>query len=75
MDTGTNFGRKQHNKSEMRPTELLQESRDQAISRMTEMAAEFGANAVLNIHLSTASISEGAAEVLAYETAVCLENE
>lgn len=54
-------------------TELLRESRDQAINRMIEEARSLGANAVLNIRLSTASITSGAAEVLAYGTAAVLE--
>jgi uncharacterized protein YbjQ (UPF0145 family) len=56
-------------------SELLQESRDQAISRMAAAAEKLGANAILNIHLSTSAITGGAAEVLAYGTAVYLENE
>lgn len=54
-------------------TELLQESRDQAISRMVEQAEAVGANAVLNIRFSTSSVTQGAAELYAYGTAVVLE--
>jgi len=54
-------------------TELLQESRDEAVKRMTEQAAAIGANAVLNIRFSTSSITQGAAELYAYGTAVVLE--
>lgn len=54
-------------------TELLQESRDQAIERMTEQARSTGANAVLNVRFSTSSIAAGAAELFAYGTAVILE--
>jgi uncharacterized protein YbjQ (UPF0145 family) len=54
-------------------TELLQESREEAVKRMTEQAQSIGANAVLNIRFSTSSISQGAAELFAYGTAVVLE--
>lgn len=53
-------------------TELLRESRDEAISRMMAEAQSVGANAVLNIRLSTSSITAGAAEVMAYGTAVVI---
>ncbi|MCB0418176.1 MAG: YbjQ family protein [Bdellovibrionaceae bacterium] len=51
-------------------TELLSESRDEAIRRMMEQATAAGANAVVNVRFSTASITQGAAEILAYGTAV-----
>jgi uncharacterized protein YbjQ (UPF0145 family) len=54
-------------------TELLQESREEAVQRMTKQAESVGANAVLNIRFSTSSIAAGAAELLAYGTAVVLE--
>ncbi len=54
-------------------TELLQESRAEATDRMTQQAQALGANAVLNIRFSTSSISQGAAELFAYGTAVVLE--
>lgn len=54
-------------------TELLQESREEAISRMVEMAKAAGANAVLNVRFSTSSVAQGAAEIFAYGTAVVLE--
>lgn len=54
-------------------TELLQESRNTAIERMQQEAQAIGANAVLNIRLSTSSIAAGAAEVMAYGTAVILQ--
>lgn len=54
-------------------TELLQESRDQAVSRMVEQASAVGANAVLNVRFSTSSVAAGAAEIFAYGTAVVLE--
>lgn len=54
-------------------TELLNESRDQAIERMIEQAKQAGANAVLNVRFSTSSVAAGAAEIFAYGTAVILE--
>jgi uncharacterized protein YbjQ (UPF0145 family) len=54
-------------------TELLQESRDEAMERMVEQARAVGANAVLNVRFSTSSIAAGAAELFAYGTAVVLE--
>lgn len=54
-------------------TELLQESRQQALDRMVEQAKSVGANAVLNVRFSTSSIAVGAAELFAYGTAVVLE--
>ena len=53
-------------------TELLQETRDEAIGRMQQEAAAIGANAVLNVRLATSSVTAGAAEVFAYGTAVVL---
>ena len=55
-------------------TELLQESRQEAVERMQEQARAVGANAVLNIRFSTSSVTAGAAELFAYGTAVVLEN-
>lgn len=51
-------------------TQLLEESREQAIERMTEQARQTGANAIVNVRLSTSSVAAGAAEVFAYGTAV-----
>ncbi len=54
-------------------TELLQESRDEAIERMVQQAESLGANAVVNVRFSTSSIAQGAAELFAYGTAVQVE--
>ncbi len=54
-------------------TELLHESREEAIERMTEQARSIGANAILNIRFSTSSITQGASELYTYGTAVVLE--
>ncbi|QFR38931.1 YbjQ family protein [Candidatus Gracilibacteria bacterium 28_42_T64] len=53
-------------------TELLEESRKEAISRMTKQAEEMGANAILNVRFSTSSVSAGASEIYVYGTAVKL---
>lgn len=54
-------------------TQLLQESRDEAIARMTEQARQLGANAIVNVRFSTSSVAQGAAELYAYGTAVRVE--
>jgi uncharacterized protein YbjQ (UPF0145 family) len=54
-------------------TDLLKEARQEATDRMVEQARSVGANAVLNVRFSTSSITQGAAEMLAYGTAVVLE--
>ncbi|GJM04128.1 MAG: UPF0145 protein [marine bacterium B5-7] len=54
-------------------TELLQESREEAINRMVEQAQSIGANAILNIRFSTSSITQGASELFTYGTAVKLD--
>lgn len=51
-------------------TELLQESRTEALERMTTQAQALGANAVVNVRFSTSSVAAGAAEILVYGTAV-----
>ena len=55
-------------------TELLQESRDEAIERMCEQAKSIGANGVVNVRFATSAISAGASEILAYGTAVVVED-
>ena len=54
-------------------TELLNESRTEALERMVAQAQAVGANAVVNVRFSTSNIAAGAAEVMAYGTAVVLE--
>jgi len=56
-------------------TELLHESREEAIDRMEQQAKAIGANAILNIRLTTSSVAQGAAELFAYGTAVVLEDD
>jgi len=54
-------------------TELLGESRDQAIERMKEQARQLGANSIVNVRFSTSSVAAGAAEIYVYGTAVTME--
>lgn len=54
-------------------TELLQDSRNEATERMVAQAQSMGANAVVNVRYATSSISQGAAELFAYGTAVRVE--
>jgi len=51
-------------------TDLLVQARDEATERMVQQAEGLGANAVINIRFSTASVMQGAAELFAYGTAV-----
>ena len=52
---------------------LLAESREQALDRMVEQAEELGANAVIGLQFQTSVIMGGAAEMMAYGTAVVVE--
>lgn len=54
-------------------TELLSESRQEATDRMVAQAQALGANAILNVRFSTSSVTQGAAELYAYGTAVLVE--
>ncbi|MCH7814490.1 MAG: YbjQ family protein [Planctomycetes bacterium] len=56
-------------------TKLMAESREQALDRMTEEAKQLGANAITGLGFSTSVIMGGAAELLAYGTAVVIEEE
>lgn len=51
-------------------TEMLQEARQIATKRMVDEAESLGADAVINVRFSSAAIMQGAAEVIAYGTAV-----
>ena len=53
-------------------TEMLAESREIAISRMNKKAKKLGADAVINIRFMTSAIAGGAAEIMAFGTAVRL---
>ena len=54
-------------------TQLLKESRRQAMDRMIAQAKELGANAIVNVRFSTSSVAQGAAELYAYGTAIRVE--
>lgn len=51
-------------------TELLEESRQEAMNRMIEKARLLGANAIVGIRFSTSNIAQGASELFVYGTAV-----
>lgn len=51
-------------------TELLTEARRQSLERMMSQAQQLGANAVINVRFTTSAITQGAAELYAYGTAV-----
>lgn len=53
-------------------TELLTEARRDASARMIAQAQELGADAVINVRFSTSAITQGAAELYVYGTAVKL---
>ncbi len=53
-------------------TRLQAQSREQALQRMEEDAKKLGADAVVNIRMATSVITQGAAEILIYGTAVKL---
>lgn len=55
-------------------TELLQDARKSSIERMQAQADELGANAVVNVRFTTSSVAQGASEILAYGTAVHVED-
>ena len=54
-------------------TELLTESRREAIQRMMAQAQQLGANAIVNVRFTTSAVTSGAAELYAYGTAVIAE--
>lgn len=54
-------------------TEMLIESRSESIKRMEEHAEKLGADAVINVRFVTSQVMSGAAELLAYGTAVKLK--
>ncbi len=52
---------------------MLTEAREQAIARMLKEAEALGADAVINVRFATSPVVQGAAEILAYGTAVKLK--
>ncbi len=53
-------------------TKLMGEARDQSIDRLAVHAEEMGADAVICLRITTSTVMQGAAEILAYGTAVKL---
>ena len=54
-------------------TKLIAESREQAVDRMVDDAKRLGGNAVVGVRFTTSVLMGGAAELLAYGTAVIVE--
>lgn len=54
-------------------TELLTEARRQSLERMMAQAQQLNANAIVNVRFTTSAITQGAAELYAYGTAVFAE--
>ena len=54
-------------------TELLEESRQEAIGRMVAEAMSRGATAIVNVRFATSAVTSGASELFAYGTAVKAE--
>lgn len=51
-------------------TKLLAEAREQSLDRMVAEARARGANAIVGVRFATSEVTDGAAEFLAYGTAV-----
>ena len=56
-------------------TKMMAEAREQALDRMVEEDEELGADAVISTRFATSMLMQGAAELLAYGTAVVIEEE
>ena len=54
-------------------TKLQADSREQALQRMKDDAARMGANAIVNVRLTTSMVMQGCSEILAYGTAVTVK--
>ena len=54
-------------------TKMIAESREQSLDRMMAEAAKLGANAIVALRFTTSEVMQGAAELLAYGTAVKVE--
>jgi uncharacterized protein YbjQ (UPF0145 family) len=55
-------------------SKMLEESREKAINRMVADAESMGADAVINVRFMTSMVMSGAAEILAYGTAVKIKD-
>ena len=56
-------------------TKLMAEVREQSIDRMKDDAERMGANAVVGVRMATSMVMDGAAEMVAYGTAVVIEED
>ena len=56
-------------------TAMLAKSREQSLDRMRAEAMRLGANAIVGLRVTTSTVMQGAAEILAYGTAVVAEPE
>jgi uncharacterized protein YbjQ (UPF0145 family) len=54
-------------------TKMLAQSREQALDRLKSEAFRIGANAVVGLRITTSTVMQGSAEILAYGTAVQIE--
>jgi uncharacterized protein YbjQ (UPF0145 family) len=55
-------------------TKMMAEAREQAIDRMIAEANDTGANAIVDVRFSTSYMMSSASEIMAYGTAVTIEN-
>ena len=51
----------------------MEEAREEAVERMKKNGEKLGADAIVNVRFTTSSVMQGAAEILAYGTAVTLK--
>lgn len=56
-------------------TKMMAESREQSLDRLRAEAHARGANAIVGMRITTSTVMQGAAEILAYGTAVVVEPE
>jgi len=56
-------------------TKMMGEAREQSLDRMVEEAEELDANAIIGVRFMTSMLMQGAAELLAYGTAVIIEDD
>lgn len=54
-------------------TKLQADSREQALERLQTDAQRLGANAIVNVRITTSMVMQGCSEILAYGTAVTVE--
>jgi uncharacterized protein YbjQ (UPF0145 family) len=54
-------------------TAMLSQSREQALDRLRAECLALGGNAVVGLRMTTSAVMQGAAEILAYGTAVHVE--